>query len=47
MNKLIKGLFLTSMLIGTTVWGALAVYYGDSRTGLAQALDTFLQSSPS
>lgn len=25
------------MLIGTTVWGVLAVYYGDSRTGLAQA----------
>lgn len=36
MNKRIKGFFLASMLIGTTVWGVLAVYYGDSRTGLAQ-----------
>lgn len=37
MNKSIKGFFLVLMLIGTTVWGVLAVYYGDSRTGSAQA----------
>jgi hypothetical protein len=36
MTKLLKGFFLSAMLIGTTVWGVLAVYYGDSRTGLAQ-----------
>ncbi|MDP1771049.1 MAG: DUF4105 domain-containing protein [Methylobacter sp.] len=36
MIKLLKGFFLSVMLIGTTVWGVLAVYYGDSQTGLAQ-----------
>lgn len=36
MNKSIKGLFLVLMLIGTTVWGVLAVYYGDSQSGLVQ-----------
>jgi hypothetical protein len=36
MNKSIKRLFFVLMLTGTTGWGVLAVYYGDSRTGLVQ-----------
>ncbi len=33
---LIEEFFLALMLIGTTAWGALAVYYGDSRSELVQ-----------
>ncbi|MGR9085915.1 MAG: Lnb N-terminal periplasmic domain-containing protein [Gammaproteobacteria bacterium] len=37
MTKLFKTLFVAIVLIGTTLWGVLAVYFGDSHGGFIQS----------
>lgn len=37
MGKFIKASLMVLPLIGTTVWGAFAVYFGDSQSGIVQA----------